>query len=132
LLVADRGNHRIQRYALDGTYAGSFGEQFLLSPGGLAPYGDYLLMAELHSRIAVVSPDDQLVTCLGAADEDALGVPGWPNVLGPGGLTRPQLHDGEFHTPHGIATDPAGNIYVAEWLIGGRLVKLSPANPARG
>ena len=31
----------------------------------------------------------------------------------------------KFNSPHGIATDPAGNIYSGEWLIGGRYTKLA-------
>jgi hypothetical protein len=34
---------------------------------------------------------------------------------------------GKFNSPHGIATDCDGAIYVSEWLVGGRLVKLDPS-----
>jgi hypothetical protein len=29
-----------------------------------------------------------------------------------------------FNSPHGISSDNDGNIYVSEWLIGGRYTKL--------
>jgi hypothetical protein len=86
LLVADRGNRRIQVFGLDGTYIRSFGADYLLSPGGLAVSGEY----------------------------------------GPDGPVRPALTPGEFHTPHGIAAHPNGTLYIAEWLIGGRLVRVTP------
>ncbi|MCH7801943.1 MAG: 6-bladed beta-propeller, partial [Chloroflexi bacterium] len=35
------------------------------------------------------------------------------------------LIEGKFNSPHGIASDGDGNIYVAEWLIGGRINKLT-------
>ena len=35
------------------------------------------------------------------------------------------LEPGKFNSPHGVATDAAGNIYVSEWLIGGRYIKLT-------
>ena len=40
-------------------------------------------------------------------------------------LGRPSdLHPGKFNSPHGMTIDKDGNIYVAEWLIGGRMTKL--------
>ncbi len=30
----------------------------------------------------------------------------------------------EFNSPHSLATDADGNLYVSEWLIGGRYTKL--------
>ena len=44
---------------------------------------------------------------------------GWPNV------PHETLIPGKFNSPHGIAADHEGNIFVAEWLIGGRINKLT-------
>ena len=35
------------------------------------------------------------------------------------------LEAGKFNSPHGLAVDANGNLYVAEWLIGGRVTKLN-------
>jgi hypothetical protein len=52
--------------------------------------------------------------------------PGWPNAKNDRGeLVRPpSLTAGKFNSPHGLAADRAGNLYAAEWLIGGRYTKL--------
>jgi hypothetical protein len=34
------------------------------------------------------------------------------------------LAAGRFNSPHAVAVDHAGHIYVTEWLIGGRTIKL--------
>ena len=54
--------------------------------------------------------------------ETALGFPAYLDDTG--ATVRPTLTDGVFNTPHGIATDGDGNVYVSEWVIGGRLIKL--------
>ena len=53
-------------------------------------------------------------------------VEGWPNNTSDEGRTIPTslLETGKFNSPHGLAVDANGNLYVAEWLIGGRVTKL--------
>jgi hypothetical protein len=35
------------------------------------------------------------------------------------------LQEGKFNSPHGMTVDADGDILVAEWLIGGRFIKLA-------
>ena len=44
----------------------------------------------------------------------------------------PQLRPGLFNSPHGLAADADGHLYVAEWLIGGRTIKLARVAPPAG
>jgi len=127
LYIADRGNAQVQVYGLDGTFRRSFGTDFLNSPSGFATLGDNLVIAELFAQLTIVNADDGLVGYIGA-NPTARERPGWPNaVAADGGTTQPPVQAGKFNSPHGIATDCDGAIYVSEWLVGGRLVKLDPS-----
>ncbi|MBI4218635.1 MAG: hypothetical protein HY682_00730 [Chloroflexi bacterium] len=124
LYVADRSNRRIQVYDLSGKYNRVVGADFLSSPSAFAIWGDYLFVAELRARLAVLDRNDRLVGYLGA-NENVCDRPGWPNAKGADGVSiRPPLQPGLFNSPHGITVDADGNVYVAEWLIGGRYIKL--------
>jgi hypothetical protein len=127
LYIADRGNARVQVYDLDGRYRRSFGDGFLSSPSGFVQWGDELVVAELFGRLAVLDEADELIGYIGF-DETAMSRPGWPNALADnGGAQAPQLTDGgRFNSPHSMAVDAAGNLYIAEWLIGGRYTRLAP------
>jgi hypothetical protein len=128
LLVADRANGRVQVYRLDGSYLRVVGESFLNSPSAFASYGDKLVVAELYARLAILGPEDQLVCYLGE-NGAVCERPGWPN--GVDELEHPvrtaDLRRGRFNSPHGLTVDADGNLYIAEWLIGGRMIKLTPS-----
>jgi hypothetical protein len=132
LYIADRENKRVQVYDLDGRYLRTIGEAFLNSPSGFARWGDSLVIAELYSRLAVLDDDDRLIGYIGddPSEEGGHGWPerpGWPNALTEDGhvkaadLTEPD----RFNSPHSVTVDNDGNLYVAEWLIGGRYSKLT-------
>jgi hypothetical protein len=125
LYVADRSNKRVQVFDLEGRFKRAFGSDFLTSPSGFAVHGGQLFIAELRARVAVLDIDDRLVGYLGE-NEAVCDTDGWPNKKqSDGRIVRTDgLGVGKFNSPHGIATDTAGNVYVAEWLIGGRIVKL--------
>jgi DNA-binding beta-propeller fold protein YncE len=117
LYIADRGNKRIQVYSVTGTFKRCFGSDILTSPCGFVTLGDNLYIPELRARLAILDKQDKLVCYLGD-NEKVCDIPGWPNH-------KPELIEaGKFNSPHGMAVDPAGNIYVAEWIVGGRLTKL--------
>lgn len=125
IYIADRENARIQVFSPDGSFLRVVGMGTLISPGGFASLGDELIVSELDGRLAILGRDDTIVAIIGQGGLDGRNRPGWPNSLDDTGATvRPTLTDGVFNTPHGIATDGDGNVYVSEWVIGGRLIKL--------
>ena len=126
LYISDRANGRVQVYDLEGNFKRTFGSDFLTTPSGFITDGENMVIAELRARLAVVDVDDKLICYLGD-NESVCGLDGWPNSRGDRGeiMSTPHLEPGKFNSPHGIAVDAGGNIYVAEWLIGGRMVKLA-------
>ncbi len=34
------------------------------------------------------------------------------------------MKPGRFNSPHGVDVDTDGNVYVVEWIVGGRIIKL--------
>jgi hypothetical protein len=131
LYIADRENKRVQVYDLKGRYVRTFGDTFLNSPSGFAVSDDLLIVAELYSRLTVIDAEDRFVGYVGASDSAREGLgwperPGWPNALsGDARVARAHLPaPHEFNSPHALATDADGNLYVSEWLIGGRYTKL--------
>lgn len=131
LYIADRENQRVQVYDLQGRYRRTFGTAFLNSPSGFAVLDDLLVIAELYSRLAVVDVEDTFVGYVGASQRARLGVgwperPGWPNALSHAAraIRMDPPVPNEFNSPHSLAIDTEGNLYVSEWLLGGRYTKL--------
>ena len=128
LYVTDRGNDRLQVYDLEGGFLHVVSEGLRL-PSGLAVFDEQMFVAELTARVAVLDLHDRAACYLGA-DDEAPRRDGWPNAAAAEGRTvRPaDLLPGRFNSPHGIAVDPRGDLYVTEWLIGGRLTRLHRAD----
>ncbi len=125
LYVADRSNARLQVFDLDGGYLRVVDD--LISPGGFAVIGAHMYVAELDGRICVLNREDEVIGTVSGSGEPSRDRPGWPNRLDANGRTvRPDLRQGAFSTPHGIVAGPDGCLYVTEWLVGGRLIRLVP------
>ena len=125
LYIADRANHRIQVYDLEGTFKRSFGEDFLTRPTGFGISGEDLVIIELQARTTLVDADDALIGHIGA-NQLVCESEGWPNSMNEEGepARSTRLEPGKFNSPHGVAVDRDGNVYITEWLIGGRYIKL--------
>ncbi len=123
LYIADRGNRRIQVYDLEGSFQKACGADILTSPCGFVTYGDWLLIPELRARLTILDGEDHLVGYLGS-NEQVCDIPGWPNH------ESALIREGKFNSPHGMAVDSAGNLFVVEWIIGGRITKLEKITTA--
>ncbi|MCH8309979.1 MAG: hypothetical protein IIB17_05725 [Chloroflexi bacterium] len=125
LYVSDRANGRVQVYDMEGGFKRAFGSSFLTTPSAFAVHGDTMIIAELNARLAAVDSQDRLIGYLGG-NLPVAQVTGWPNNLNESGVPvrTSLLEPGKFNSPHGLAMDSAGSIYVSEWLIGGRFIKL--------
>lgn len=118
LYIADRQNHRVQVYDLNGNYKRVFGEDYMVAPSGFINYGDHLIIVEHRAaRLTVLNENDDFVTYIGQ-NEPVVATEGWPNV------PQSLIETGKFNSPHGVTSDADGNLYVVEWLVGGRVVKL--------
>ena len=106
VFVADFYNHRVVHLASDGSLRGIVGKPGRVLPGrlhyptDLGGLGDVLLVGDAYNhRVQGFSPD---------------GAPQW-RLGGPFGLGIPGFWDGWFRVATGIATDPAGRLYVADF-----------------
>ncbi|MFS3128581.1 hypothetical protein ACLM5J_09265 [Nocardioides sp. Bht2] len=122
--VADRGNARVAVYGLDGTFRRAIGDGFLTSPSGFARWGDLLVVVELFARLTLLDLNDHLVGRLGE-DPEATDRVGWPNAHNGIGAARvpDALRPGVLNSPHAAAVNSRGELFVAEWVIGGRYTK---------
>lgn len=122
LVVADRGNKRLQIYSAEGTYLRTFGSDVLRCPDTAVFAFNHFYVPELTAQVTILDREGSLVCRLGD-DEQTCSVDGWPNH--PGHL----VHEGKFVAPHSLTVDRHGNIFVVEWKVGGRITKLERLAP---
>ncbi|MBM3841457.1 MAG: hypothetical protein FJ398_26605 [Verrucomicrobia bacterium] len=121
LAIADRANKRLQWFTLEGKHLKTL-DGFIL-PANIDARGDVLLVPDLSARITLLDKNDQVIVHLG---ED----PAWREQVLKDGMKMRRDEKGEswvpgkFLHPHDACFDPAGNIYVAEWVQTGRITKL--------
>ncbi len=118
LFIADRGNQQVQVYNAEGNFKRAFGSDVLNSPCVIAFHGDRLVVPELYGRVAILEFDGGLVGYVGD-NESAKDLKDWPNVA------ASDIHPGKLNSPHSLAVDADGNLFVVEWIIGGRVTKLT-------
>ncbi len=115
LVVADRRNHRLQRFTLDGKHV-DFIPGFRL-PCHFYEYKGDVVVPDLNGRVTLLDKDNQIIEELGDSHEADNQFP-----------LRTQMRDkfvpGEFICPHGACYDHEGNIFVVEWVEVGRVTKL--------
>ena len=118
LLICDR-NHspkgRLLHYDLDGKYIDEV-VTGLGMPTSAAVHGDYVAVPDLQGGVVVLDKSNAIVTVLGKNPDPAKG----------GAFNIPQANwvEGAFSGTHGSYWDKDGNLYVQDWNVSGRIMKL--------
>jgi hypothetical protein len=111
IIACDRANNRVVHLSLDGELLGVVAKDLLL-PAAVAVYGDYAVIGELKGRVTILDKAGQVVTRLGTNTEPGVG----------GNQIKPeQWRTGVVTSPHGVAVNEHGDLFVSEFNIFGRV-----------
>jgi len=119
VLVTDRENHRLQWFTLAGKHVKTVDgteNDFLRRPSVLGIRDKDLAIGDLAGRVTILDKDNKLVVQIGDSGD--------PQKRATNKIPPDQWVDGQFIAPHGLSWDKRGNLYVSEWMLAGRVVKL--------
>jgi len=128
LLICDRNHEpkgRLLHYDLDGNFIAEV-VTGLGMPTSASVQGDYVSVPDLHGRLVILDKSNTIIAVLGHNPDPATRM----NFNVP----QEQWIEGIFNGTHGSAWDQQGNLYVQDWNVSGRLMKLvrvgnaAPAN----
>ena len=111
LIACDRANNRVVHLSLDGEFLGVVAKDLLL-PAAIALYGDYAVVGELRGQVTVLDNAGQVVSRLGTNTETGVGT----NQVKP-----EQWRTGIVVSPHGVAINERGDLFVSEFNAFGRV-----------
>lgn len=118
LVIADRGNKRLQIYDGQGRFLRGVTDRFH-SPCSFAFHQDLMLVPELRTGVKLVRGDSEVLADLGEHGQVS-AVKGWPNLAG-----TEHVVAGRFNSPHGACFTREGDILCVEWILGGRITRLA-------
>ena len=118
LLICDRNHEpkgRLLHYDLDGNYI----EEVVTGlgmPTSVAIHGDFVSVPDLKGRVVILDKTNTIIAVLGHNPDPKLG--------GSYNVPQDQWKEGIFSGTHGSYWDKDGNLYVQDWNVAGRLMKL--------
>jgi hypothetical protein len=115
VVVADRDNHRLQWFTMDGKFLREL-KGVALRPSGIHQQGTDLAIADIAAKVTILDADDRVVVHLGENTA--------PEQRGKHGVPSHLWRDGTFTAPHAVRWDRQGNLYVMDWNAEGRISKL--------
>ena len=120
LLICDRNHQpmgRLLHYDLDGNFIAEVATN-LSWPTAVAIRGDYVSVPSLEGRLVILDKSNSVISVLGYNTNPGADVMGWYNVK------QEDWKDGVFSGTHGSCWDEDGNLYVQDWNVDGRIMKL--------
>lgn len=118
LLICDR-NHEPKGRLLHYTLDGKFIKEVITGlgmPTSVAIQGDYVSVPDLHGRVVILNKKNVIMAVLGFNPNPKRG----RNYK----IQQKDWIEGVFSGTHGSYWDADGNLYVQDWNISGRLMKL--------
>ncbi len=119
LLVCDRNHQpkgRLLHYDLNGEFIGEV-VTGLGMPTSAAVQGDYVSVPDLHGRVVILDKNNTIMAVLGHNPDPAKGAAY--------NIPQDQWIEGIFSGTHGSNWDKDGNLYVQDWNVSGRIIKLA-------
>ncbi len=118
LLICDR-NHEPKGRLLHYSLEGEFIEEVITGlgmPTSVAIQGDYVSVPDLHGRVVVLDKSNTIMAVLGHNPD--------PDQGGNYNVPQKDWIEGIFSGTHGSYWDAEGNLYVQDWNVDGRIMKL--------
>ncbi len=118
LLICDRNHEpkgRLLHYSLDGEFI----EEVITGlgmPTSAAVQGDYVSVPDLKGRLVILDKSNTIMSVLGFNPDPKQGI----NY----GVRQADWIEGVFSGTHGSYWDKDGNLYVQDWNVDGRIMKL--------
>lgn len=122
LLVCDRNHEpkgRLLHYDLDGNFIQEV-VTGLGMPTAAAVQGDYVSVPDLHGRLVILDKTNTIIAVLGHNPDPTKGM----NY----NIPQEEWKEGIFSGTHGSYWDADGNLYVQDWNVSGRIMKLVRVN----
>lgn len=124
LLICDR-NHQPKGRLLHYSLEGEFIDEVITGlgmPTSASIQGDYVSVPDLHGRLVILDKSNTIMAVLGHNPDPQKGA----NF----NIPQEQWIEGIFSGTHGSYWDKDGNLYVQDWNVSGRIMKLVRANIA--
>ena len=111
IIGCDRANGRVVHMSLEGEFLGVVAKDLLL-PAAVALYGDYAAIGELNGRVTLLDKAGKVIVRLGSNTQPGVG----------GNQVKPEdWRSGVVISPHGVAFNSEGDLFVSEYSIYGRV-----------
>jgi hypothetical protein len=118
LLICDRNHQpkgRLLHYDLDGEFIAEV-TTGLGMPTSVAVQGDFVSVPDLHGRVVILDKTNTIIAVLGNNPDPVKGAKY--------DIPQERWVEGAFSGTHGSYWDLDGNLYVQDWNISGRIMKL--------